>query len=442
VSAWGNSELLVQLLDRQFKFFLEQRGTRKIERLTPLLSLLEGEPQIAGVLNDLRTEAGTALAEFERSDREIRNALDQLWALHGSEIRRRLKTRDDAIHDPWPMDRVEDGLAGTAPAWFPVGSEGPEEQAKKILLALRHWWTCCVQAAEKANEVLADDFRNLAGPLSRLEATHEFIARRLREESRSLAWPAFERLVGMSSATNPRPPSLSEGDGWGTRHVLRKKAAELRKTDAFFQTNSEEKVQGVKTFYESIEADARVIHEELRLRIGLARSKRGLVERYAARCAAFDAERLRAMAAKRSTVAERLLTSDFARFLFDAGLSPVTNAEVGGVSPDILHLRGGSLFYVEAKQYAHKNPRSQLRRAYLQVWSTWAQLRNNYSVPEAFLVVFRRAGPLFIPPPLVRHDGLKLYSVVADISGQAGSKEKLPVLTLNEEELRPQEDEE
>jgi hypothetical protein len=197
----------------------------------------------------------------------------------------------------------------------------------------------------------------------------------------------------------------------------------------------------VDAVYDSIQANAKLLHEELRLRIGLARSRLALVQRYAARCEAFDADRLRKACEDNSGSAERLLTLDLARFLFDAGLPPLIDATVGGLRPDILHVRPASLFYVEAKQYADEHPRSQLTKAYSQVWGTWGRLRKTHPAPEAFLVVFRRGGPWVELPSVIHHEGLKLYSVVADISNEAGSKEKRSPIRLTEYELRPQEKE-
>jgi hypothetical protein len=64
-------------------------------------------------------------------------------------------------------------------------------------------------------------------------------------------------------------------------------------------------------------------------------------------------------------------------------------------------------------------------------------LRKAHPCDEAFLVVFRRSGPLVDLPKVVRHEGLKLYSVVVDISEEGGSKEKGQVISLSEAELRP-----
>jgi hypothetical protein len=118
-------------------------------------------------------------------------------------------------------------------------------------------------------------------------------------------------------------------------------------------------------------------------------------------------------------------------------MPPLIDATALGLRPDILSLGAGDLFYVEAKQYAGQHPATQIRRAFAQVWSTWARLRQAYASSEAFLVIFRRSGPLVELPGVIRHDAIKLYPIVADISEVAGSLERRQAIAFTEEQLRP-----
>jgi hypothetical protein len=188
---------------------------------------------------------------------------------------------------------------------------------------------------------------------------------------------------------------------------------------------------------EEVRHDSRLLHEEMRFRLGLVRSSLALIQRYAHRCHSFDAARLREMCKGDSKRAERLLTFDFARYLFDAGLEPLVDAPIAGLRPDLLGPGPTARLYVEAKQYSGRSPAARLRKAYLQVWSTWARLRNAAPIREAFMVVFRTAGPLVVLPDMIPHEGLRLYSVVVDLSREGGSKEKRPPIVLTADELRP-----
>jgi hypothetical protein len=335
------------------------------------------------------------------------------------------------------VDQFEERVAERCPVGLVADGYGPEKTTAKLVTALRHWWKWCADIADKSNEPMDDAFRDLGNRLNHLLAIQAFHARGLHEKRCSLAWPAYGRLVGSSALTNPVPPDSTDSVGWATFPMDQRAAADLEHAD-------DERQQGIvrpniDVFYKTIRADAMLLHEELRLRIGSARSRLALVQRYAARCEAFDAERLRNACDENPGNAERLLTLDLARFLFDAGLPPLIDATVGGLRPDILHVRPTSLFYVEAKQYADDHPRSQLSKAYSQVWGTWGRLRKTYPSAEAFLVVFRRSGPWVELPPVIHHEGLKLYSVVADISKEAGSREKRAAIRMTADELRPQE---
>ncbi len=441
MSAWGDSELLVEFLDRQFKFILDLGGTAQIIRLHRLLSFLQSEPQLVGLLEDLRAEATTELREYDAADAKVRAELGRLWELHGAEIRCRLAhVTEGALHAYWPMDRFEQGLKESKAAAFSSGSDGIEIATKKLVRAFHHWWKWTSDLADKSGESIEGEYAELGRGLTRLLAIHEHAARRLHEKGGALAWPAYERLVSNASVTNPVPPDPTDDVAWATFRMAADFATAVRRADVE-GTNYAEAI-GVDDVYEEIAAGARLLHEELRLRIGLARSRSALIHRYAARCEAFDAERLRDACEKHPSRAERLLTLDLARYLFDAGLPPLIDANVGGLRPDVLHVLPSSLFYVEAKQYANDHPRSQLTKAYAQVWSTWGRLRKTYPASEAFLVVFRRSGPWVDPPSVIHHQGLRLYSVVADISTEAGSKEKSSPIRLTEDELRPKEEEE
>ena len=441
MSAWGDSGLLVELLDRQFKFLFDLKGTAQIRQLSRLLSFIQNEPQLVGILEDLRVEALAELKEYEAADAKIRAELARLWQPHQAEVRRRLSGVDlDALRAYWPMDRFEQGLRQTKSAAFSSNRDGVEHITEKLIRAFYYWWKCTNDLVDKGAKPLRGEYAKLGTRLERLLELQRYAARRLEENRRSLAWPAYERLVRKSTVTNPHPPDLSDDLAWMTFSLDAERATAVRRADVD-RANYYDKAR-VDELYAEIAADARLLYEELRLRIGLARSRFGLVRRYAARCEAFEAQRLREVCEKQPRRAERILTLDLARYLFDAGLSPLIDATVANLRPDLLHIQPSSLFYVEAKQYAGRSPKRLLIKAYAQVWSTWGRLRKTYPTTEAFLVVFRRSGPWVELPPVIRHDGLRLYSVLADISTEAGSRQKSGQLVLKEEWLRPKESEE
>jgi hypothetical protein len=123
--------------------------------------------------------------------------------------------------------------------------------------------------------------------------------------------------------------------------------------------------------------------------------------------------------------------------VFDQGLLPLIDPTIGGLRPDVMHVGAGDPLYVEAKQYSGPHPKSTLQRAYNQVWSTLSRIRKVYPVAEAFLVIFRRGGPLVELPARLKYDGLTLHSVLTDISAKGGSKETAQVIRIQSADLRP-----
>jgi hypothetical protein len=87
---------------------------------------------------------------------------------------------------------------------------------------------------------------------------------------------------------------------------------------------------------------------------------------------------------------EDRLPAEFARYLFDQGLSPLSKPMTGGLQPDLLD--PAARFYVEAKQY-DSSARGDIVSAVAQVMDTVGRLRGSqYEVDEAFRAVFRRRG--------------------------------------------------
>lgn len=434
MNSWGDAGLLVELLDRQFIYFLGLRGTPQVIRLAHLCGFLDRESRIAGVLGELRSEASEVLKATAGADDEIRAELTNLWDLHSKRIRTALaQVKDDQLSAYGDMPGFDERVRRRPSVAFPMFDEETdcERATSNLVKAFVHWskWITDTRKS-RANKVLLE----LQRTLEKIAGRNDYNWRRLHEAGQSLAWPCFERLQRHLNLTNPIPPTTGDALEAFRFERARVFADVLRKgDDGELSAVEDNDVTGV---YESIVADARLLHEELRLRIGLGRTRLATIHRYAARCEAFDASHLREIADRDPGNAERTLTLHFARYLFDEGFLPLIDPTVGGLRPDILDVGGGSPLYVEAKQYDDGSPRATLLRAYTQVRGTWARVRKTYpETTEAFLVVFRRRGPLVELPPLLRYDGLRLYSVVVDISEKAGSRDRERVIRITESDL-------
>jgi len=135
--------------------------------------------------------------------------------------------------------------------------------------------------------------------------------------------------------------------------------------------------------------------------------------------------------------ADRVLTLDLRRYLLEAGLTPLIDAKLGGRHLDGEHPTASPSFYAEAKQYTTANPGALIRRTYSQLWGTWRRLRRLYHCNEALLIIFRRNGRLVEVPPVIDVDGLRLHSLLVDISQASSSNQPASVVRFNESRLRP-----
>lgn len=442
MSAWGEAELLIEQLDRQFAYLGKLSGTDKIVRLARVLSFIQGEPTLTAIVSELRDEATEAVREAELADAAVRLELHRLWSVHGDAIRRGLADEtDEALHVNGSFDSFENALATACHLKLSRKGDTDEEgQTSRLLGALTHWFQWTRGLAQNAGQAWSGDLAALGSELHRLSRTHSHHRGRLEHSRRAGAWFAYDRLVENARTLNPPVPGRDVPyTEWIAFEWATTLADAVGRSDKGLGANEKSSESDITRLYEELRVDAGLLHEELRLRVGLARSRRALIQRYARRCEAYDAARLREQCVADPGNAERTLTLDLARYLFDAGLDPLIDPTVSGLRPDLLHVPSFPL-YVEGKQYRAKHPRAQIKKAFSQVWGTWGRLRKAYPCTEAFLVIFRRSGPWVEAPQVIRYKGLKLYSVIVDISKEGGSREKHAAIQLSEAELRPQED--
>ncbi len=127
---------------------------------------------------------------------------------------------------------------------------------------------------------------------------------------------------------------------------------------------------------------------------------------------------------------EDRLTAELARYLFDAGLSPLTKPLAGGRQPDLLDLQAS--FYVEARQYASSSARADIVKSVAQVLDAVGRPRGGpCAVDEAFCVIFRRSGPYYELPSMLQTDTYRLHIVLIDLASapEAGLRQtEKPVL--------------
>lgn len=437
-----DADTLIHLLDSQFDYLLRHKRQDLLRRLPRLLDFIEREPRLSGLISDFIDETENTRREFVDAEYRIRSELEELWRANQRLLRNLLEDEwnDDRLHAYLHLDSFEKVMreAPERPDAETIGFDD-HSQTLKLINALSHATGIAVANARERMTEMTDELQAMKRHLEHLRLRRQHSFRAWGIVSTAKPGLAFERLKSIVRKLNPLPPSVSsdiEQNLLEYAHFVADESLAGLVHDA-----RKAPIHAGRDFVDVAEAsvrrDAHLLQEELRAGIAAGRSRLALVRRYAYRATSFDRARLRMLAEKDTRNAERTLTLDFARFLFDQGLNPLVDATMGGLRPDVTSFDRADMFYVEAKQYADKSPRSALVQAYRQVWSTWATLRHNRSVPEAFLVVFRRSGPLVELPSELRHGGLRLYSVLVDIADDSGSREKHRSIVIEENEVLP-----
>lgn len=452
MTAWGNADLLVELLDRQLEFLEDQQNERRILLLPRWLAFINREPQLQGVIREVMSELKEALASLTTEDHGIRDRVQSIWRDCSECIRESLPADVDPLERDAivPIEHFDSLAALRPPTRLPRWANHDEDKSETGQLAesLRHWSLMAMQAQHDKGLETDDQLSRVQVAADEIIESVRFHRRKLRMLAENSAGAALYRLTRTMRESNPEPPSKSAVGGDNPNSRLVRAALYERLNQFAAQVHSSQsrvlrqvEADDVVHVAAAIAIDARLVTHELQIRILAGRSKLALVRRYAAQCTAFDAAELRELVQKDTKNAERILTRDFAKYLFQQGLNPVIDPTISGLRPDVVDLaNSGSLLYVEAKQYGDNAKRVDLAKAYRQVWTTWGRLANQYAVPEAFLLVFRHGGPRLELPEVLRFNGRTLYLVLADISDRTGSKEQRRPWSFRESELLPEPD--
>lgn len=434
-----DSDQLVDILDRQFGYASKLEGLDRLRRLRQVLDLITAEPAFAGLLDDMRNDWQRRNSELMEADAQVRLRLLALWEEFGGAIRSVLGgSQDEALFALGTFDSYPRRLVVARQIGATSIDLIRDASTERLVEILRHWRKWCTDRFSRDEGTDFADAPRFDDELDAIDDQRFFVDGEVAD-ALLRGWPAFSRLRGNVEAINPIPPESAELLVRLRHQTARSFARALAAVDADIRVSAGEENDVDITHFE-VARDMQILHEDLRLRVGLERTRIGLVRRFAARCEAFEGDRLRTACDADRGNAERILTLELARYLFDAGVPVYIDATISGLRPDLFNAAQRRVFYVEAKQYAGDNPRHQIRRAYHQVWSTWGRLRNMFSTQdtsEAFLVVFRRAGPYVELPPVIRDQGLRLHTVLVDLSEQAGSRERSPPIAITADELRP-----
>jgi hypothetical protein len=439
------------MLQKQLEFLRARDNERIIPATGRWLGFLVQEPQLAGLLTELVEETKRSLRELTSADHEVRELLLTSWKANEKLLRERLgdvSDRDELfVYGNW--DQFATAVADRPPLKLPRRRTFDEDttDTENLVLAIKHWTFWAISRTERSAQPVDEELALLRDRVSEATLAVQFNKRRLGLLFESMPGAAIDRIIATLREATPRPPrrdgNVDEdaGSEYGWEAALfehvNKFAAKVHGRDARQKRTVEE--DDVSAAASALVADAALVTNELQVRILAGRSRLALMRRYAAQCEGFDAGVLRQRILTARGKVEHELTLDFARFLFQQGLTPVLDGTIGGLRPDVLDASPSGLLYVEAKQYGNTSPRAKIVGAYRQVWSTWGRLANVHAVPEAFLLVFRVGGPRVELPAILRHGERKLYSLLVDLARTAGSREVAAPIALTGAELLPKE---
>lgn len=452
---------LVELLDRQVDFLLRQIDPAVfLIQVEPFLRALRDEPRLAAYLDDLVEEVVQVIDDIEEVDRELTS---ELLVLRRELVELRPEADDSNVEPPSESGAREVKLGaflsyrGTL-AYFdewarsepePFNADGEGGLAKTLLRILQSKDSAYLREVEAASgrenaeaesnpedvsteaRTPTEDEQNRPGRdpldawrrrLGNVQRRFAYAVRLLRLRTRTSAGLALLKLEAVPDELNP-PARLLGDEG---EDNLRTASDVMRwagsESHSVFKLAWEERLDpadvGVidKRVVDLRDAVER-LREDLHRRIGTTRSRLALVNRFKLRCEWHDRDRMLAVADDDRLAGgpEDRLTGEFARYLFDAGLSPLTKPLAGGLQPDLLEAQAS--FYVEAKQYAASSARADIVTSVAQVLDTVGRLRGSpYAVDEAFCVVFRREGPYYDLPPVLQTETYRLHLVLVDLA--------------------------
>lgn len=464
-------DALVELLDRQVDFLLRQTDSAAfLIQVEPFLRALRTEPRLAAHLDDVLEEVVHIVDAMEEVDAELTS---ELVELRRELVEIRPEADDSNLEPPSESDsraiklqaRLSyrgtlasfDEWAGSEPE--PFNADGEGGLAKTLLGILRNKDTAYLHEVEAAAarqsleaEANPEDVPTEGQPpteeeqnapardpldawrrrLGNVQRRYAYALRLMRLRTRTSAGLALLKLEAVPDELNP-PARILDDEGEDTLSA----ASDLMRwvsseSYSLFKLAWQERLDAADLgIIDRRVADLRDaverLREDLRRRVGSTRSRLALVNRFKLRCEWHDRERMLAVADDDRLPGgpEDRLTGEFARYLFDAGLSPLTKPLAGGLQPDLLDPLAS--FYVEAKQYAASSARGDIVKSVAQVLDTVGRLRGgHYAVDEAFCVVFRREGPYYDLPPVLQTETYRLHLVLVDLAPttEAGRRQR------------------
>jgi hypothetical protein len=439
---------LAALVERQHRFLAGQDDERFILAVPGFLAALEGEPRLRAILDDLRREAGEALEHYRMADLEALSAAagfrTELVALV-PELEGEPADEDDRPRQLLAacqrLAARDDDIAFPRETALPIEDPG---RGGQVLTCLGEAIEA-IRSGEDPNADARPDLDNLARDLRNSVRRHGAALSRFKLATRTNAGVALLRLDWVRTQLGREPEILDYGEDalrehaqrlmlrYGTDEELLGKISRGELVNDGLGDGAEKLGRLVGPLRHELER----LRLELLHRLDVQRSHSAIMRRFKARSELHDRARL-AKLADSAKVPEHALRDELARYLFDQGLNPLSEATLGDHRPDVLGLSEvAPTFYVEAKQFS-QGPERLAKRAIGQVVSTAGTLAGPpFAVTEAWLVVFRRGGRDLVLPDQLVVGTLTINCLVVDLGEpqSKGSKQRWGPVELSADQL-------
>ncbi|MGC9985795.1 MAG: hypothetical protein ABSF35_19490 [Polyangia bacterium] len=443
---------LFSLLERQIQFIRKQPDHRLFLALPGLVDFVQREPRLRAIADSIALEFESALAKYSEVDRCHANEVLTLfegnaeWTskIYGESARKVGKEADDRLK--MPREQLtkfarEGGRCDASPLLFRRADSSAAESAISYLRGFFEGLE--LKGVPESNR---SQYLQSVQRLAEISYEHQRAFFKYLHVMTASAGASWKMLKDLAEGLCPAAPEVNQGDGLSIEAVLGARAFKQRtaNADVLLGLDRSQGASRIRGGHRSKADNALGLFlEDMALRIGIYLSHRALILRFKTKCEMFLAESLLERIDSKPGKAEEMLTLAAAEFLFDRGLNPLFNAQVVRLCPDLFDPRLPHALYIEAKQYREDNPRAKVEKAAWQMWDTWHELDSQHQVREAFLLVFRRSGPLVTFDESASLEGRTLYPLLVDIApmDERGSRARWKPVHITAAELLPRKEE-
>jgi len=437
-------ERLIDLLDRKYRLVVESPPGAFLLEMESFVDFIMTEETLRGHVGQLVDRLARRWNEYKRELEELKKQLVQIRedfaALCPQEDDSSMRYQTDSRAPPaeeyqWSLARFDDIVNGAKCEGVKLSSGPGSPQAATEIATLVDILTRKIQQPE------------LFGTCQQLGVNIEHLTKRLAHLERGyrnycLVSPGCCLLLlrHMADKINPRPRRYAS---WSdlTESVMESWASLEGGLERQIQSAVYDGAVNV-ALIETLKAYLRRAYEGIRAAIGSHLMYSALLQRYKARCMWYDRQRVTGLVKRRKTTAhpqpaliaarrperrknEESLTRDLALFLFDNGISTLYRVKRGVHEYDLVGNQTENPIFVEAKVYEDsRQTRSRLITGFNQLAAYLNALEAaNIPIREAYYVVYRLGGPLYMLLSEVPLDRLTVYTVLIDLgsSKESGS---------------------